>query len=64
MGYVAMTTHLQRGNDAVSYKSLEKHPATVNTAATASVLPPTEMAFVVPLLGAVASKATKSLIYD
>ena len=37
MGYLAMTTHLQRSNDGVSYKSLEKHTATVNTAATTTV---------------------------
>ena len=29
-----MTIYLQHSNDGVSYKSLEKHPATVDTIAT------------------------------
>ena len=35
--YVAMTTHLQRSNNSVGYKSVEKLPATVDTAATTAV---------------------------
>ena len=37
MGYVAMTTHFQCSNDSVGYKSVEKLPATVDTAATTAV---------------------------
>ena len=37
MGYVAMTTHLQLSNDNFSYKSLEKHRATVDTIATTAM---------------------------